>query len=125
MLAATLGTPYTIPFGGRFDMQFADDVAQAFIRASRVPFEGAEVFKLRGSVVRAGEIVAAIEDAVPEMRGKLTFVDTPLSFPEEMDGTPLISALGSLPHTSLSDGVALTIDTFREAIRDGRMSPEL
>ena len=125
ILAAVLRTPYTIPFGGRFDMQFADDVAQAFIRATRVPFEGADVFNLRGSVVHVGEIVAAIEDAAPEARGQLTFAETPLSFPEEMDDTPLLRVLGPLPRTNLPDGVALTMDTFRQAIRDGRLQPRL
>jgi UDP-glucuronate 4-epimerase len=125
MLAAVLGVSYAIPFGGRFDMQFADDVAQAFIRAARVPFEGAEVFNLHGSVVHVGEVVAAIEDVVPDARGQLSFGDTPLSFPEEMDDTPLLRMLGTVPHTSLADGVAMTIDTFRQAIADGRLEPRL
>jgi UDP-glucuronate 4-epimerase len=125
MLAAALGQPYAIPFGGRFDMQFADDVAKAFIRAARAPFEGAEVFNLRGSVVRVSEVVAAIEAVVPDARGTLSFVDTPLGFPEEMDETPLVGALGPLPRTSLADGVATTIETFRQAIQDGLLAPEL
>jgi nucleoside-diphosphate-sugar epimerase len=125
MLAATLGQPYQIPFGGRFDMQFADDVAQAFIRAARVPFDGADVFNLRGSVVHVSEIVAAIEAAVPGMRGQLSFTDVPLGFPEEMDDTPLLSALGPLPRTPLAEGVATTIATFEQVIADGRLAPRL
>lgn len=125
MLAATLGQAYQIPFGGRFDMQFADDVAQAFIRAARVPFDGAEVFNLRGSVVHVREIVATIEAAAPAMRGQLSFTDHPLDFPEEMDGTPLLNVLGPLPHTPLMDGIATTMTTFQQAIADGRLAPRL
>jgi nucleoside-diphosphate-sugar epimerase len=125
MLAATLGQPYQIPFGGRFDMQFAGDVAQAFIRAARAPFDGADVFNLRGSVVHVSEIVAAIEESAPAMRGQLTFTDVPLGFPEEMDDTPLLSALGPLPRTPLAEGVATTMATFRQAIADGRLAPRL
>ena len=125
MLAATLGQPYQIPFGGRFDMQFADDVAQGFIRAARVPFDGAEVFNLRGSVVHVREIVAAIETVAPAMRGQLSFTDNPLPFPEEMDGTPLLSVLGPLPYTPLADGIATTMTTFQQAIADGRLAPRL
>lgn len=125
MLAAVLGQPYMIPFGGRFDMQFAGDVARAFIRSARAPFEGADVFNLRGSVVHVSEVVAAIEAVVPDGRGTLSFVDTPLGFPEEMDETPLVEALGPLPHTSLIDGVAATVETFRQAIRSGRLAPQL
>jgi UDP-glucuronate 4-epimerase len=125
MLAAALGIPYAIPFGGRFDMQFAEDVANAFIRATRVPLEGAEVFNLRGSVVHVSEVVAAIEAVVPDARGTLSFVDAPLSFPEDMDQTPLLTALGPLPRTPLADGVAATIETFRQAVQDGRLAPTL
>lgn len=125
MLAATLGQPYQIPFGGRFDLQFADDVAKAFIRAARVPFEGADVFNFRGSVVHVREIVEAIEVAAPAMRGQLSFTDMPLGFPEEMDDTPLLSVLGPLPHTSLADGIATTMSTFQQALADGRLAARL
>ncbi|MBV9790033.1 MAG: SDR family oxidoreductase, partial [Chloroflexi bacterium] len=125
MLAATLGQPYQIPFGGRFDLQFADDVAQAFIRAARVPFDGADVFNLRGSIVHSREIIAEIEAAVPAIQGQLSFTDVPLGFPEEMDDTPLLSVLGPLPHTPLSEGIATTIATFQQAIADGRLAPRL
>jgi nucleoside-diphosphate-sugar epimerase len=125
MLAAALDVPYEIPFGGRFDLQFADDVARAFIRAARAPFEGAEVFNLHGSVAHVRDVLSEIEEAVPEMRGKLSYKEAPLSFPEEMDDTPLIDALGPLPRTSLKDGVAATLATFREAIADGRLEARL
>jgi nucleoside-diphosphate-sugar epimerase len=125
ILAATLGQPYQIPFGGRFDMQFADDVARAFIHAARVPFEGADVFNLRGSIVHVREIVAAIEDAVPAMRGRLSFTDVPLGFPEELDAEPLLGVLGQLPHTPLGEGVAATMAIFRQALTDGRLAPRL
>lgn len=125
MLAATLGQPYQIPFGGRFDLQFADDVAQAFIRAARVPFDGADVFNLRGNIVNIREIVAAIETAAPIMRGQLGFTDVKLPFPEEMDDTPLLSVLGPLPRTPLAEGITMTMKMFQQAIADGRLAPRL
>jgi UDP-glucuronate 4-epimerase len=125
MLAATLGQPYQIPFGGRFDMQFADDVAQAFIRAARIPFDGADVFNLRGSVVHIREIIAALEAAAPAMRGEFNFTDVKLGFPEEMDDTPLLSVLGPLPRTPLDQGITATMNVFQQAIADGRLAPRL
>jgi nucleoside-diphosphate-sugar epimerase len=125
MLAATLGQPYQIPFGGRFDMQFADDVAQTFIRAARIPFDGAEVFNLRGSVVHMREIIAAIEAAAPAMHGQFNFSDVKLGFPEEMDDTPLLSVLGPLPRTPLDQGITATMNVFQQAIADGRLAPRL
>ena len=44
-----LGLPYTIPFQGRIDLQYADDVAAAFVGAALVDQPGAEVFDLHGT----------------------------------------------------------------------------
>ncbi len=49
MLAAAAGLPYRITYGGRSGMQYTDDVARAFfIAVTSVPFEGAEVYNIRG-----------------------------------------------------------------------------
>lgn len=125
MLAAALGQPFHIPFGGRFDLQHADDVARAFIQAARTPFTGAEVFNLRGDIVHVREVIAAIEAAVPASRGQIDYTDTPLGFPEELDATPLLGVLGALPHTPLAEGVASTISLFKEALAEGRLTPRL
>jgi len=122
MLAAAVGKPYHIGYGGRFDMQYADDVARTFIQATQVPFEGAEAFNLRCSVVRMSEIIAAIEAAEPASRGQITFDDKDLPFPDEMDGWAIGAALGPLPHTPLAEGVAETIAIFKSAIAAGRLA---
>ncbi len=122
MLAAAVGKAYHIPFGGRSAYQYADDTARIFILAARANFQGTDVFNLRSSVVRMDEIVNAIEMSAPELKGHITFDDKPLPFPEDMDDSPLIAALGTLPHTSLADGVVQTIEIFKQAVSDGRLS---
>jgi nucleoside-diphosphate-sugar epimerase len=122
MLAAAAGRPYHVGFGGRFDMQYADDVARIFIHATRASFEGADAFNLRCSIVDMAEIVAAIEAAEPASRGKISFEDKALPFPDEMDGAAIAGALGPLPLTSLTDGVAETIAIFKEAIAAGHLT---
>jgi UDP-glucuronate 4-epimerase len=122
MLAAARGEDYRIPFGGRFDLQYADDVAQAFIAGVRAPFQGAEVFNLRGSVTHMRDVVAAIEAAAPAARGRITFDDAPLPFPESMDNTHLLQTLGALPVTSLEEATAQTVAVFRQALATGRLN---
>ncbi len=122
MLAAAAGRPFHISFGGRCAYQFADDVARAFIHAARAPFEGADVFNLRGSVAHMREVVAAIESAAPEVKDKITFDDKPLPFPEDMDDAAFTHALGRISETSLTDGVRQTIDIFRRALAEGKIS---
>lgn len=124
MFAAAVGQPYHIPFGGRGDFQYADDVAKIFIACARTPFEGAEIFNIRGSVAHMSEVVAAIEAAAPEARGTITYADTPLALPEEFDAAPLVDLIGPLPYTPLREAVAETIALFRDRVRSGQMAPD-
>lgn len=121
MVAAALGKPYHILYGGRAAYQYADDVARTFIACARASFQGAEIFNLSGSVATMGEIVAAIEAAAPEVRGLITFDEKPLPFPEAFDAAPLEQVIGTLPFTPLSQAVADTIALFRERIAAGVM----
>lgn len=124
MLAAALGHPYHVPFGGRSALQYTDDVASTFIQAARVKFDGAEVFNLRGSVVHLRDIVAAIEAIEPTARGTITFDEKPLPYPEDFDDTPLRQALGTLPDTPLAEGVAATIGLFKHAVAAGQLTTQ-
>ncbi len=122
MFAAAVGQPYHIPFGGRGDFQYADDVARAFIACARAPFEGAEIFNLRGSVAQMHEVVAAIEAAAPAAKGTITYTDQALALPEEFDATPLTKVIGAIPYTPLDQAVRETVDLFRARVGDGSMA---
>jgi nucleoside-diphosphate-sugar epimerase len=124
MFAAAVGQPYHIPFGGRGDFQYADDVAKTFIACARARFEGAEIFNLRGSVAHMSEVVDAIEAAAPKARGTITYADAALALPEEFDAAPLVELIGPLPYTPLRDAVAETVALFRERVSSGRMAPD-
>ena len=124
MLAVAAGQPYHITYGGRCGMQYVDDVAQLFIDVANVPFEGAEIYNIQGSVVDMSEVVAAIETAVPAARGTVTYEPNPLPFPDGQDDAPLQALLGDVSYTSLEEGVARTIALFKEALAAGKLSPE-
>jgi nucleoside-diphosphate-sugar epimerase len=124
MFAAVVGQPFHIPYGGRGEFQYADDVAKAFIACARTPFEGAEIFNLHGSVAHMSELVAEIEAAVPESRGQITFAEPGFPSPEEFDATALTELIGPLPHTPLRQGVAATIGLFREKVASGEMAAD-
>ncbi len=121
MFAAAVRQPFHMPYGGRGEFQYADDVAKAFIACARTPFEGAEIFNLHGSVAHMSELVAAIEAAVPEARGQITFAEPGFPSPEEFDAGPLVELIGPLPHTPLREGVATTVALFRERVASGDM----
>jgi UDP-glucuronate 4-epimerase len=120
MLAAARGEPYHISYGGRCGLQYADDVAKAFIKAARADFQGAEAFNIGGRSVSMEEVVETIEAVVPSQKGTITFEDKPLPFPEEMDNSQLVACIGPLHETSLRDGVSETIAIFKDALKGGQ-----
>lgn len=108
MLAAARGEPYRISFGSRAQHHYAPDVARAFVLAARSRPEGARVYNLGGPAVEMSEVVEAIEAAVPEAAGSITYEDVPLPFPEELPEPWLDMEL-----TPLAQGVRETIELFR------------
>jgi nucleoside-diphosphate-sugar epimerase len=121
MAAAAHGEGFHIAYGGRSHLQFVEDVARNFVAAARADHEGAGVYNLQGSVVDMGEVVAAIEAAVPEVAGRVSRADTPLPFPPEVDATAFERAVGRPAQTSLEDGVRRTVERFRALSATGRL----
>lgn len=121
MLSAAIGRPYHISYGGRCAFQYGDDMAKTFILAARSGYQGSEVFNVGGDSISVPEVISAIEEVAPEMRGKITYENIPLPFPEEVDNSELVKIIGVLPNTSLVDGVRETVEHFRRAIANGIM----
>jgi len=124
ILAAAAGQPYKISYGGRYCFQYADDTAKAFIQAARANFTGAQVFNIGGDSVSTADVIAAIEQAEPTARGRITFDDIPLPFPPEVDNHALIDTIGPLAFTALVDGVAETLSIFRRGLAEGKIKAE-
>lgn len=124
MLAAVLGREWKIPHGGRFHFQLADDAAKTFIQAANGEFHGVAVFNLNGIVASVPEIIDAIERVVPQAKGKITFDNKPLAFPEELDSSPLKATFGKLAQTPLGEGVASTVEHFRALVDQNRIDIE-
>ncbi len=124
MLAAALGRPYHISYGGTAVFQYAADVARVFIRAARSTLDGAPVFNLGGSTASLEEMVTAIEEAAPEVAGKITFAPQPLPMPATVDDSALNAVLGPIEWIPLVDGVRQTVEHFRVAAKTGQLNVE-
>jgi UDP-glucuronate 4-epimerase len=107
MVAAVRGERYEIPFGGRAQFQYAPDAARLFIEAAREAREGAAVRNLGGPSEHVADVVGAIEAAVPEAAGTITFnEDVLLPLPEEMEAIRPVS-------TPLAEGVRETTELLK------------
>lgn len=121
ILAAAAERPYHISFGGRYCFQYADDTARAFIQSSRADYEGAGVFNIGGKSVSTKEVISAIEKAEPSCRGRISYEDTPLPFPPEIDNTAFAKVIGSMTFSPLEKGVAETVEIFKKALAEGKI----
>jgi UDP-glucuronate 4-epimerase len=110
MLAAAAGQPYKLPFGGAFQLQYAPDVARAFIAAARAHEGGAIVRDIGGPVVHTDELIAAIRSAAPG--AEITYDPVELPFPSQTGDA-------ATPATPLDEGVADAIGRFRDLVARG------
>lgn len=109
MRAAARGEPYEISFGGRAQFQYAADVAEQFIGAARTASADALVRNVGGPSEHVSDVVASIEEVLPEAAGLITFKqDVLLPLPDEMESS-------QSPATPLHRGVSDTIAAFRRA----------
>ena len=120
MIAAVLGLPYRITFGGRALFQYAEDTARTFITASESALVGPHLFNLPGSLMDMDEIVAAIEVAVPAAAGTITHDAGTLPFPDHFDSLGL-EQIGALHSTTFEQGVAATVERARFLLSGGRL----
>jgi nucleoside-diphosphate-sugar epimerase len=122
--AVALRMPYRIPFGGRLDLQYAPDVADAFIAASTGSPAGALVANLRGSRVSVDDFIRTV-DAVEPGAGELLSHDSdPIPIPAELGGITLDEVVDDVPHTDLAAGVRKTIEHFAAQVRRGELAAD-
>jgi nucleoside-diphosphate-sugar epimerase len=117
--AVAAGRSYAISYGGLQDLQYVADVASTFLLALSRPFEGADAFNVRGSVVPMEEFVATLREVAGVDR--VTFGDRQLPIAPDLDDTRLEACLGPLPRTSLLDGVTETYRRFAQLQAAGKL----
>ena len=108
---AAAGRPYTIGYSGAADMIFVDDVAAAFEAAVIKSYRGAHAFSLSGELVDMPELIAGIRQHIPD--AVIDSIGPQIPMTAEMTASDTREVLGSLPHTTLADGLARTIDHYR------------
>ncbi len=117
MLAAAADAPYTVPFRGTLNFQFAGEVAEIFIRCAEadIAAEHSDVYDLQGTKTTVEAVVDRIRQLVPSAR--IAVDGSSLPFPAEFDDRPLRRLIGGWPATALDDGVERSITMFRDLLK--------
>lgn len=117
MVAAAVDKPFTIPFTGALQMQYAAEVADIFVQATLAKPGGAAVFDLRGSPTTVEDIVHAIARVKPEHQ--ITVEGDSLPFPADFADEALVSRIGDWERVGLEIGVGRSIAAFEGLVERG------
>jgi nucleoside-diphosphate-sugar epimerase len=112
MAAAAAGRRFHVGYGGRTQMQYAADVAAAFVAAARAPAAGAHVLDLPGAMIEMHELVDLIHEC-SGTRGLVTAEEAQPPFPDTVDKDAFGRVVGLVRQTPLRDGIAQTVARFR------------
>src|SRR5262249_26460888 len=94
--ATSIGKPYAISYGGKQDLQYAEDVARTFIRCLEAPYSGAKSYNLRGAVVDIAQFHGTLCDVEPKAKELITFGDRQLAIAYDLDDSALERELGPM-----------------------------
>jgi nucleoside-diphosphate-sugar epimerase len=119
--ATIVGRKFTIPFTGGVDLHYVNDVAEIFIRAAESSQSGAKVYSPRGSVIQVDEFLTTLAKVLPSSKKLIDARGGSQQVVYDIDDSNLIHDLGSLPQTSLEDGIRQTAEIFDRLKREGRL----
>jgi nucleoside-diphosphate-sugar epimerase len=117
--AASEGRPFQIRLSGFLDLQYAEDVAETFVRCLLSDLEGAHVFNLQGTVVSVPQVIDMIDDLRPGAKSLLSFAGPQVPVAYRMDDSGLRAKIPDIPRTPLREGFQKTLECF-DANRSSR-----
>ena len=110
--SALLAKRFVFRYSGRNALQYAADVAAAFVLCALDQRKVALNFNLRGDVVEMAVYIAQIEALRPAAKGLLQLSGGPIPVACDLDDRELRAFLPELPQTPLGDGIQETLDIF-------------
>lgn len=119
MCAAAMGVSYVVPWTTATCFQFADDIAEMFVRVVEAEWNGAHLADMTDNVESTADIVKAIRAIEPA-------ADVRAEGPERISPTTgfdvasLERVIGPRPLTPLREGVQRTIEHFRDLRTKGQ-----
>jgi UDP-glucose 4-epimerase len=119
--ATIAGRPYTIRFTGGFDMQYARDTAEIFLRCAESQVEGAKTYTLRGVVIQMGDFLETLNRLLPKSRELIRAEGKPIPIAYDFDDSALVRDIGSAPRTPLENGVRETAEIFSRLLSENQL----
>lgn len=120
MKAVVAGVPFRMPYFGRENYHFVEDVAAHFAAGALDPFGGFGAFNIRGETMEVGDFLAKIAQGAAAL-GMGNKVDlgiaadaTPAIFACDLDDQAVQTAFPYLRRTPIEEGIRKTLAAFRQ-----------
>jgi len=119
--AAFLGRDYRIRYTGRNALQYAGDVAAAFVACALDERPVCEAFNMRGDVVAIADFLDELARRAPASKGRIRAEGPPIPVACDLDDSALRRFLPDLPRTSVAEGIERTWADFERLQADDRL----
>lgn len=117
--------PFEMPYSGRENYHFVEDVGAHFAECILQDFKGFGVFNIKGKTIAIEEFLSIVkEQAIKLGIGKyavLSIADgaPPNLFAHDLSHEKIERTFNGLPLTSIADGVRISLEEFQEMARKG------
>lgn len=111
--AALLKVPFEIPFSGKTAYTYVEEVAAYFVAAALRPPEGAPAFTVGGEIVDTAAFIAELDRQIPGAAERIRITGGDLPIAANLKDAELRAAFPEIERVSLADGIARTIEVFR------------
>ena len=121
MKSVVMQRSFEIGIIGPIDLQYAGDVAEAFVACLLARLEGAHVFNLAGDVVTIEDFISRLDRLRPGAARLITAAGSQVPIACRLDDSRLRSLVPGIPKTSLEDGMGRTLDIFERLKAEGKL----
>lgn len=117
-------TPYRMPYQGRENYHYVEDVGAHFAGVCMMPFEGCEAFNIRGKTIPVAEFLetsATVAGSLGMQHVDVGIEDdaSPNLFICDLDDEKVAAAFPGLPKTPIEEGIRKSLEMFQQHANDG------
>ena len=120
--------PFLMPYSGRENYHYVEDVGAHFAGVCMLPFEGSQAFNIKGKTIEVTEFLETVAQVAQEL-GIAEFLETgvasdatPNLFICDLDDSAIEANFPGLPRTDIASGIRKTLVKFQEMAPQGKVT---
>ncbi|MEM9942897.1 MAG: SDR family oxidoreductase [Planctomycetota bacterium] len=126
--AANETIPFLMPYQGRENYHYVEDVGAHFAGVCMKPFDGCMPLNIKGKTIEVSEFLEGVKKVAGEM-GLDSFVETgiapeatPNLFICDLDDSAIENVFPGLPRTDIVEGIRLSLERFQKMAKANELS---